>query len=219
LRALAAKLQMVEEAERKKLAQELHDRVGQNLTGLSINLGIIRSRLLPECMERVESRIADCVGLVGNTMECIRDVMAELHPPGLTEYGLSAALKCYCDQLSKRTGLRVLMETTEPVFLPRRESEMALFRIAQEALTNAVRHSKAREVTISLQSVEEKLVLSIADDGAGFDVDAPAALAEGGRFGLINMRERAEALGGELLVESAAGKGPKVTVALMQVRS
>ena len=85
LRALAAKLQNLQETERKRLAQELHDRVGQNLTGLSINLGLIRSSLSPGCIEQVQTRIADSVSLVGSTMECIRDVMAELHPPGLSE--------------------------------------------------------------------------------------------------------------------------------------
>lgn len=219
LRALASKLQQVQEAERKSLAQELHDRVGQNLTGLSINLGIIRSRLLPMCMERVQSRIADSVGLVGNTMECIRDVMAELHPPGLTEYGLSAALKGYCDQLSKRTGLKVSMKLMKTDELSERECEIALFRIAQEALTNAVKHSRAHEVTVSLESFEGKLVLCIADDGVGFDLDAQESLTEGGRFGLVNMRERAEAVGGEFRMESAPGRGTRVIVTLEQVTS
>jgi PAS domain S-box-containing protein len=219
LRALTAKLQKAQEDERKKLAQELHDRVGQNLTGLSINLGIIRSRLLPECMERVESRIADCVGLVGSTMECIRDVMAELHPPGLTEYGLSAALKYYCNQLARRTGMRVSVQCTETIVLSHPESEIALFRIAQEALTNAVRHSRAHEVKVSLQAMGEKLVLCIADDGVGFEQIAQTSLTEGSRFGLINMRERAEAAGGAFRVDSAPGRGTKVIIEINPVIS
>ncbi len=219
LRALTAKLQRVQEAERKKLAQELHDRVGQNLTGLSINLGIIRNLLVPECNERVESRITDCVGLVGNTMECIRDVMAELHPPGLTEYGLSAALKCHCDQLSRRTGVKLSVKSTEAHQLSQREHEIALFRIAQEAITNAIRHSRAHEVVVSLCTIEGRLVLCISDDGTGFDMGTLASLADGGGFGLINMRERAEGIGGELRVESVPGRGTRVIVELNQVEA
>jgi two-component system, NarL family, sensor histidine kinase UhpB len=219
LRSLAAKLQKVQEAERKKIAQELHDRVGQNLTGLSINLGIIRTLLLPESTERIQSRIADCVVLVGNTMKCIRDVMAELHPPGLTEYGLPVALKCYCDLLSKRTELNVSVETVGTTFLPDRDRDIAVFRIAQEALTNSVRHSKATEVTVSLKSSEKKLVLCITDNGVGFDTEDQISLSAGGRFGLISMRERAIAAGGEFRVESAPGKGTKVIVELNQVTS
>ncbi len=219
LRALTAKLQKVQEAERKKIAQELHDRVGQNLTGISINLGIIRSLLLPECLEKVRSRLADCSGLVGNTMGCIRNIMAELHPPGLAEYGLSVALKHHCDQLFRRTGLKVSMKSTETGDLPNREHEIALFRIAQEALTNSIRHSKAREVTVDLEATENRLILCIVDDGVGFDADSQHSLTDGGKFGLITMRERAEAVGGEFRVESAPGKGTKIVVELRQVAS
>ncbi|MHC1744208.1 MAG: PAS domain S-box protein [Syntrophobacteraceae bacterium] len=219
LRALAAKLQNLQETERKLLSQELHDRVGQNLTGLSINLGLIRSTLSPGCLEQVQARIADSVSLVGSTMECVRDVMAELHPPGLSEYGLPTALKWYCDQLSKRTGMRLSLKSTENADRPDRECEIALFRIAQEALTNAVRHSQAREITVSLKSTAERLRLCIADDGMGFDVSAQSFLAEGGKLGLINMRERAEAAGGEIRVESAPGKGTRVVVGLRRLTS
>lgn len=219
LRALAAKLQNLQEAERKALAQELHDRVGQNLTGLSINLGLIRSTLSPVSLEQVQGRIADCVGLVGNTMECVRDVMAELHPPGLSEYGLPTALKLCCEQLSKRTGMRLTITANEPLARPDREFENALFRIAQEALMNAIRHSQARKVTVSLKPAGDGLSLCVADDGVGFDTSTQSSLAEGGRFGLITMRERAEAAGGEFRVESRPGMGTKVVVVLKRVKS
>ncbi len=219
LRALAAKLQNLQETERKRLAQELHDRVGQNLTGLSINLGLIRSSLSPGCIEQVQTRIADSVSLVGSTMECIRDVMAELHPPGLSEYGLPTALKCYCDQLSRRTGMRLSMKSTEMAFRPSRDCEIALFRIAQEALTNAIRHSQAREVTVSLTATGEQLALCITDDGVGFDATAQDSLVEGGKLGLLSMRERAEAAGAEIRVETAPGAGTRVIVGLGRVAS
>ncbi|MGC8492725.1 MAG: PAS domain S-box protein, partial [Syntrophobacteraceae bacterium] len=105
LRALSAKNLTLQEAEREKLAMELHDRVGQNLTGLSINLAIIRGLVGPECLKRMESRLLDAKGLVSDTMRCIRSVISELHPPGLSEYGLSAALAHYCEKLAARTEM------------------------------------------------------------------------------------------------------------------
>jgi signal transduction histidine kinase len=221
LRALSAKMLELQEAERKRIAQELHDRVGQNLTGISINLGIIRSFLPPEEIKKVQSRLVDCVELVGNTMSCIRDVMAELDPPGLSDYGLEIAIKCYCDQFSKRTGLKVSVVNTggmEDAFLLAREGEIALFRIAQEALTNAAKHSKATEVIVSLNVTAEELVLSIADNGVGFDVDDQPFWVDGGRFGIGYMRERAEAIGGEFRMESTPGKGTRIIVRLIKVK-
>jgi PAS domain S-box-containing protein len=212
LKALAAKLQETDEAQRRQLAQELHDRVGQNLTGLSINLGIISGQVPPGSMEHIGPRISDSIALVGDTMKCIRNVMAELHPPGLSDYGLAAALKYYCKQMSTRTGLNISTKLEEITPRPHKDLEMALFRIAQEALNNAAKYSKATKVSVVVKSIEGKIVLTITDNGSGFDTEAVSELGEGAGFGLINMRERAEGAGGELYVESVPGKGTKIVV-------
>jgi PAS domain S-box-containing protein len=214
LKALAAKLQEIDEAQRKQLAQELHDRVGQNLTGLSINLGIINGQLPPASVESIGPRISDSIALVGDTMKCIRDVMAELHPPGLSDYGLAAALKYYCGQMSKRFGLDIVTRLEEMSSRPEKDIEMALFRIAQEALNNAVKYSKATRVSVVVRLSKGKIVLSITDNGSGFDAKTVSCLGEGAGFGLINMRERAEGAGGELRVKSVPGRGTKIIVVI-----
>lgn len=212
LKSLAAKLQETDEAQRKQLAQELHDRVGQNLTGLSINLGIINGQLPPGSREHIGPRISDSIALVGDTMKCIRNVMAELHPPGLSDYGLAAALKHYCKQMSTRTGVNISTRLEEITPRPHKDIEMALFRIAQEALNNAAKYSKATKVDVVVKLVEGKIVLRITDNGSGFDTEAVSEPGEGARFGLINMRERAEGAGGELRVESVPERGTDIVV-------
>ncbi len=210
LRALSAKNLTLQEAEREKLAMELHDRVGQNLTGLSINLAIMRGLVGPECLKRMESRLVDAKGLVSDTMRCIRNVISELHPPGLSEYGLSAALAHYCEKLAARTEMRIYAECRELPVRPSKEVEIALFRIAQEALCNAVNHSRAGSIRLGVQMEGSKIVICVSDDGIGFDPETD--FGKNDRFGLAGMRERAAAIGAAFRVDSGPGEGAVVTV-------
>lgn len=210
LRALSAKNLTLQEAEREKLALELHDRVGQNLTGLSINLAIIRGLVGPECLNRMESRLLDAKGLVSDTMRCIRNVISELHPPGLSEYGLSAALALYCEKMAARTEMKICADCREIPVRPSKEVEIALFRIAQEALCNAVTHSRAGSIRLGVQTEGAKIVICVADDGIGFDPQAD--FGKNDTFGLAGMRERAAAIGAAFRVDSGPGEGAVVTV-------
>jgi len=135
-------------------------------------------------------------------------MMGELRPAVLDDYGLLAALHWYGQRFSQRTGLAVAVQGEE--LAPRLPSatETALFRIAQEALTNAAKHAQASQVTVTLEPVNGGARLTIADDGVGFD---PATRRQAG-WGLMTMRERAEAVGAHLRVESAPGKGTQVVV-------
>jgi len=208
LRALTTRLAEVEEEERRRLARELHDRVGQNLTSLSISLSTVRSLLPPETTPQVVPYLDGSITLVEETAELIRDVMGELRPAVLDDYGLLAALQWHGQRFSEHTGLPVLVQGEE--LAPRLPStvETALFRIAQEALTNVAKHAQASQVTVTLESVDGGARLTIADDGIGFD---PAARHHTG-WGLITMRERAETAGGHLRVESIPGEGTRIVV-------
>jgi len=212
LRALAARLAEVEETERRRLARELHDRVGQNLTALNLNLNVARSQLPAEVTAKVGGRLEDAVNLVAATAECIRDVMGELRPPVLDDYGLLAALRWYGEQLSARTGVAVFVrgEEAAPRLAP--AVETALFRIAQEALTNVARHAQAGKAAVVLRPGPRRVRLTIADDGIGFDPHAPLRPGGPRGWGLINIQERAEAVGGRLRLESAPGRGTRLTV-------
>jgi two-component system sensor histidine kinase UhpB len=212
LRALTAQLAEVAEAERQRLARELHDQVGQSLTALGINLNIVRSQMPEAAGDSVRSRLDDSLSLVEQTTERIRDVMADLRPPVLDDYGLVATLHWYAEQFERRTDIAIAVEGEEPVPRLAARVENALFRIAQEALTNVAKHAQATHVTVSVQLERETLRVVIADDGIGFD---PAYLPEpdeGRGWGLLTMTERAEAVGGRCWVESDRGQGTQVIV-------
>ncbi|NOZ28995.1 MAG: GAF domain-containing sensor histidine kinase [Chloroflexi bacterium] len=212
LRALAKQLDQIEEAERRRLARELHDRVGQNLTALSISLSALRSRLSLADEDLFSVRIDDAIALVEEITQSIRDVMADLRPAVLDDYGLLPALRWFAHRFAQRTGLhiQVLGEEDAPRLPP--DTETALFRITQEALTNVAKHAQAQQVTISLESKEDMTRLVIADDGVGFDFAAMRQHGGEGRWGLHIMRERAEAVGGQLRIDAAPGKGTQVII-------
>ncbi|MBE9581275.1 MAG: PAS domain-containing protein [Proteobacteria bacterium] len=212
LRSLTARLEEVEAVLRQRLAQELHDRVGQNLTALSINLNVVRSMFPAESATEVGPRLDDSLRLVEQTAEHIRDVMAELRPPVLDDYGLVAALRWYGEQFTDRTGVATVVQGED--WTPRLPAslEMALFRTVQEALTNAAKHAQASQVTVTMEQVAGGARLTIADNGDGFDpkvLDRPGKLSG---WGLVSMRERAASVGGHLIVKSEPGKGTRIVV-------
>jgi signal transduction histidine kinase len=212
LRALSARLAEVTEAERQRLARELHDQVGQNLTALGINLNIMRTQMLEQTAAGVGSRLDDSLALVEHTAEQIRDLMANLRPPVLDDYGLVAALHWYGGRFARRTHIGIAVHGEEPVPRLAAHVENALFRIAQEALTNVAKHAQATQVWVTVEVDRGTLSLLVADDGIGFDT-AHLAESNGDRgWGLLTMTERAEGVGGRCRVESSPGQGTQVIV-------
>ena len=212
LRSLTSQLAEVSEAERKRLSQELHDQVGQNLTALGINLNIIRAEASDGASASLLSRLDDSLSLVEQTTQRIRDVMADLRPPLLDDYGLVAALKWYGRRFSQRTNIvmRVKGEEPSPRLSPRLEN--VYFRIAQEAFTNVTKHAQATMIIATVEELNGSVNMIIADDGIGFN-PAHVANGEGNRgWGLITMMERAEAEGGRCHIESGSGSGTRVIV-------
>ena len=210
LRELAARIQEVQETERKHLAQELHDRVGQSLSALNLNLNIITSQLSDESNTQIGGRLQDSMSLVEETTVHIRDVMAELHPQVLDDYGLLAALRWYCEPFSDRTGIDVEVYGEELSSRLSLVIESIFFRIAQEALTNVAKHSGASLATITLEDVEEHLRMTVEDNGRGFNLTALNRSKEQTGWGLTTMKERAATLGGWVRIESERGKGTKI---------
>jgi PAS domain S-box-containing protein len=207
LHGLTRRLVQAEEAERRRLARELHDRVGQSLSALNINLDIISrdSAALPPALRQ---RLADSLGLVDGTLQSIESVMADLRPPLLDEYGLAAALGWHAEEFARRTGVQVAVtdRTPDATKVARPEASVALFRIAQEALNNVLKHAQAKSVRVDVSATDEELVLDVHDDGRGFDPRA----ARRGRWGMTTMRERAEAAGGQLHVDATPGQGTRI---------
>lgn len=212
LRNLSYRLGELEESERRALSRELHDRVGQNLTALAINLTILRTQLVGNTVDSVLARLDDCVNLVGETTERMRDIMVELRPAVLDDYGLLAALRWYGTKFSSRTGIEVRVEGEEKAVRLGTSIENALFRIAQEALTNVAKHAKASLVTIRFHGDDGYATMTIWDNGKGFAQDASAKGAETPSWGILTMRERAERVGGRFEIDSGNTRGTTVRV-------
>jgi signal transduction histidine kinase len=212
LQALSRRLVEVQEMERRRLSSELHDRVGQNLTALSINLDILKARVAPARDKEIASRLDDSQQLLGATADTIDNVMSELRPPMLDDYGLRAALDWHARDFARRTGVEVAVRGEETGGRPAPEIEITLFRIAQEALNNVAKHAHARHVVIVLEFRPGECIMSVADNGCGF----PAAKAPGDNerqgVGMVTMRERAQAVGGSFETRPAPGGGAQIIV-------
>jgi PAS domain S-box-containing protein len=211
LQALSRRLVELQESERKALARELHDRLGETLTALSINLAMLKQAVQGD--PRATARVEDSAALVKSTAAGMENIVAELRPPMLDDHGFAAAIGWYAKQFTRRTGVAVSVQAAEHA--PRRapEVEMALFRIAQEALTNVAKHARAEHVAITLCGSPSEFVMSIADDGIGLPRCAQAPERPTLGLGLVTMRERAQAVGGAFKVEALPdGSGTRLTV-------
>lgn len=209
LQALTRRLVELQEDERRDIARELHDRVGQTLTAMRINMDMIRTRLGEHDDPLIRSRNDDSLELIDSAFKAVENVMYELRPPMIDEYGLVAPLQWYARKFAERTGLHVEIRGDEG-WRCGPEVELALFRIAQEALNNVARHAQARNAVIELREVGPDIVFTIEDDGVGFDRDTDRAAGRG--YGLVTMRERSQAVGGKFEAHFEKGKGTRITV-------
>jgi len=203
LEALSQRLLEVQEAERRHLARELHDEIGQALTGLRLQLGAAGHQAPAAVHATVRKTYDD----VSSLLERVRSMALDLRPAMLDDLGLLPTLLWLLDRYETDTGIRVRFEHRD--IMSRRfpsEVETAAFRIVQEGLTNVARHAAVQEVTVRAWAGATTLGVQIVDAGVGFDAQADAS-AHGRTVGLSGMRERALLLGGDLLVESAPGRG------------
>ncbi len=207
LRVLTDRLVTTQEEERLRISRELHDEAGQALTSLKINLDLLRNRLSPE-QEYLRTRLTDLAALTGETMDTLRTLAHDLRPPGLDAFGLNVALEGLCHDYSTRTGLEVAYEGIDLPGLPTTVA-LSLYRFVQEALTNIAKHAQANHVAVQLHGNDGALVLSVADDGNGFTYNPN--VSHGG-VGLVSMHERADLLGGTLDIDTAPGRGARLTI-------
>jgi two-component system sensor histidine kinase UhpB len=210
VRSLVNRLVQAQEAERRRVADELHDLIGQNLTALGLDLQALKQQLAAKGDGVAGPRLDTMATLVETTIDAIRGVMTDLRPPALEEFGLVPALRWYASVFSQRTGIKVATQASGRARRLSRDAELALFRIVQEALTNAAKHSGGTSVKIAIRYGDE-LRLTVEDDGRGFVDGAGARVTKRGGFGLTTMRERAEAFGGRFRIEFP-GRGTRIVV-------
>lgn len=208
LRVLSRRLMEVQELERRAIARDLHDEIGQALTAVKLNLRELRT--LPNC-EPVEEPIADSLEILAQVLQRVRSLALDLRPALLDELGLVPALRWYVGRQAERAGWEMQF-TAEGVFArPSPDIEIACFRLAQEALTNVARHSQARKVDVRLEMEAQALILVICDDGVGFDPEAVRTGARAGTsVGLSGMEERVRLTSGQFTIASAPGEGTEV---------
>jgi PAS domain S-box-containing protein len=211
---LARRLVELQESEGRRLASELHDNVGPSLTALGINLQMIEDALPAALRQKLSATLADSREQVRHASAAMRDVMGELRPHALDDHGLPAALRVLAGAFEKRTGIRTAVTTSGPERVADRVA-LPLYRIAQEALNNVAKHSRARNVRIRYVASGGGLLLELEDDGVGFDSGAALRDADGAaHWGLMTMRERAAAAGASCEVLSGNEGGVLVRVAI-----
>ena len=214
LQMFSRQLIEAQEEERRRIARELHDQIGQVLTAVKMNLHTVQR----VCNGTEEgAHIKDNLEAVDEALRLVRDLSVDLRPPLLDDLGLVTALRWYVDRYARRTGIvaEVNVELDDPNERYSRELETACFRIAQEALTNVVRHARATDVAVSLRKEDAILILSVKDDGVGFDHEALQRRApRAATLGLLGMQERAHAAGGVVEVHSRISKGTEIRLKL-----
>ncbi len=203
---LLDKLIMAQEEERRRIARELHDEVGQSLTALIMGLGGAEE-MIPQELEPLRRRLEEIRTLTAGTLEEIRRLMVDLRPTLLDDLGLIPAIHWYAETHLARAGVEPRIEVVGPKRRLPPPVETALFRVIQEATTNIVKHAGAKTATIRLQFEASSITASIADDGKGFD---PREKRPEG-FGLLGMEERVTLLGGIFTLDSRPGHGTRIT--------
>jgi PAS domain S-box-containing protein len=206
LRALAARLVGVREEERALMAREVHDNLGQMLTSIKMGLIWVSSRLQPE-QGKLRERAADTAELIDTTIETVRQISRELRPGILDDLGLVAALEWEVKEFERRTGVVCDFVSRLSEEVRDTQTATALFRILQEALTNVARHAAAHRVEVELESNNQRLRLLVSDNGRGI---TQTEINDKSALGLLSMRERAYAMGGQVAISGQAGVGTTI---------
>jgi signal transduction histidine kinase len=213
LAQLSRRIVSVQEEERRRLAMELHDRTGGNLAAIQLNLKSI-ARSIPGHPSGEDELMKETSSLLSDTIVSIREFCGELRPAILIYGGLSQAIKSTLAQFTRRTGIETVFDHSgfSGRFNP--DLESVLFRIAQEALLNCAKHSRASRVLVEISSVASQLTLTIEDNGVGFDPDLLGRTDQDLGGGLLSMRERATFVGGSFFADSHPGQGTSIRVEL-----
>lgn len=212
VRKLAVQMLNLQEEERKRIAHELHDDVGQILTGVKLNLTLLE-RALPKEGADLHAMVTRTRSLIDTTMAYVRQMASSLRPPALDELGLIPALQSHMDRLVECTGLEVQTSLDASGQRLPREIETAIYRIVSEATTNILRHASARHVEVVLRSEGSGIYTCVADDGKGFDPDQRLQEAwREGHVGVLGIRERVANLQGRFKVSSTIGQGTRMEV-------
>jgi PAS domain S-box-containing protein len=210
LRRLTGRLLQAQEAESRRIARELHDDLGQRLALLTVEMDLLRQRP-PEAADQLGVRMQELLAQVRHLSSSVHDLSHQLHPSKLEQLGLVPAIGGLCHELAHSHGLKIEFTHGQlPPVIPS-DTAVCLYRIAQEGLRNAIKHSGAQRAGVELSGTADAVSLQIVDDGAGFD---PRLVQGKGGLGLVSMRERVLHLGGEIAIDSQPSGGTRLRVRL-----
>ena len=209
LRALAERLQSVREEDRKQVARDLHDQIGQILTAIKMDMTWM-IRHLPESEVEITARLKESIQSINDGVKAVRTICSGLRPGVLDDLGLAAAIEWQASEFSSRNGIRCEVSVPPVDLHLDGDRATATFRIFQECLTNVIRHAQAETVRISLSQEDDNILLVVKDDGIGFhESGLPNSF---GSLGLLGMKERAQSCGGDVQISSSIGNGTVVSV-------
>jgi two-component system sensor histidine kinase UhpB len=213
LRALSARLESLREEERTRISREIHDELGQMLTGLKMDLRWIEERLsgddLPTSLNPALDKTLEAIELIDTTIARVQKIATDLRPGTLDTLGLASTIRHEVSRFTERTGIAAQVELPGAELALSRPAATGTFRILQESLTNVARHAGAKEVFVALREEAGWVVLEVRDNGRGL---SPDALVDPKSIGLLGMKERAELLGGEIQFAGRPGEGTVVTL-------
>ncbi len=209
LRLLSRQLLSAQEEERKRISRELHDVIAQTLTGINVRLAALKKGAAFNT-KVLERNITHTQQLVQQSVDIVHQFARELRPTVLDDLGLIPALRTFMKSFRAQTGIHVSLSSFTAVEKVNDDKRTVLYRVAQEALTNAARHSQASEAEVRIQKVDGAVCMTIKDNGKGFPVERLFHSKKQKRLGLLGMRERLEMVGGNFAVTSAPGKGTAI---------
>ncbi len=213
LRLLSRRILSVQEEERKRISRELHHVIAQMLSGINVRLATLKLQATVNT-KGLSNKIANAQRLVERSVDIVHRFARELRPAVLDDLGLIPALHSYMKIFSKETGLRVSLTAFAGVEKLSNAKRTALYRVAQEALTNVARHARASKVEVTIQGLTNVIRMEITDDGKSFEVERMWRVKKVQHLGVLGMRERVEMVGGKFSIESSPGHGTTVQVIL-----
>ena len=211
LHETATRLISAQEDERRTIARELHDEVGQVLTAIKVELSIARRTI--EASGASGAPLANVQSLANGALHTVRNLTQLLHPAALDDLGLAAAIDASLRGLARRHDIRVELHQTGPSDRWPKEIELAAYRIIQEGVTNIGKHARATHCEVNLTHLQDRLLIEVNDDGVGFDAATEGKIGKAG-LGLVSVRERAARLGGTFNILSGPGQGTRLIVSL-----
>lgn len=208
IRRLASHLEQVREEERIAIAREIHDELGQQLTVLKMDISWLDSKMAVK-EDLVQKKMDDLLATIDNTVKSVRKISSELRPSILDDLGLITALEWHAQEFENRSGVKTKFKSEVGELKLPVNRATSIYRIFQESLTNIARHAKATKVTALIKKKNNELIMTIQDDGKGFD---PLVIGNKKTLGILGMRERADIMGGEFTITSNIGKGTVSTI-------